>query len=82
MSQSQFPVFDLGRFEAAGVVERRALADEVDAICRNTGFLAIANHGAPREAIDGVWSKAQAFFDLSPEEKQRARAPYPGYPYG
>ena len=82
MSQQQFPIFDLGRFEAAGGAGRRALADEVDAICRNTGFLAIANHGVPRAAIGGVWSKAQAFFDLPPEEKQRARAPYPGYPYG
>lgn len=82
MAPSQFPVFDLGRFEAAGLAERRALAEEVDAICRNTGFLAIANHGVSREVVDGVWSKARAFFELPLEEKQRARAPYPGYPYG
>lgn len=82
MSDPQFPIVDLGRFEAAGATERRALADEVDAICRTSGFLAIANHGVARDVIDGVWTKAQAFFDLPLEEKQRARAPYPGYPYG
>jgi isopenicillin N synthase-like dioxygenase len=77
-----FPVFDLGRFETAGAAEGRALAAEVDAICRNTGFLAIANHRVPRAIIDGVWSKARAFFDLPMEEKLRAKAPYVGYPYG
>jgi isopenicillin N synthase-like dioxygenase len=80
--KSQFPIFDLGRFEAAGLAERRGLAEDVDAICRSTGFLAIANHGVPKEVIGGVWSKARDFFDLSLEEKLRARAPYPGYPYG
>ncbi|MBS3647373.1 isopenicillin N synthase family oxygenase [Pseudaminobacter sp. 19-2017] len=79
---SAFPVFDLGRFEQASAAERRAMAAEVDRICRSTGFLAIANHGVPAETIDGVWNKAHEFFDLAPAEKQKARAPYPGYPYG
>jgi isopenicillin N synthase-like dioxygenase len=79
---TSFPVFDLGRFERSAAAERRALAAEVDAICRNTGFLAVANHGVPQAIIDGVWSKARAFFDLPYEEKMRAKAPYVGYPYG
>jgi isopenicillin N synthase-like dioxygenase len=82
MSSSSFPVVDLGRFEQADASERRLLAREVDNICRRTGFLALANHGVAQEIIDGVWSKAQAFFDMPAEEKQQARAPYPGYPYG
>ena len=82
MSSAQFPVFDLGRFETAAGGERRALAGEVDAICRNTGFLAVANHGVPQPVIDGVWSKAHAFFDLPMEQKLEAKAPYAGYPYG
>ncbi|MDP3896106.1 MAG: 2-oxoglutarate and iron-dependent oxygenase domain-containing protein [Mesorhizobium sp.] len=77
-----FPVFDLGRFETADPAERARLGAEVDAICRSTGFLAIANHGVARPVIDGVWSKAAAFFALPPEAKQKARAPYAGYPYG
>ena len=82
MSSAQFPVFDLGKYEKAGAEQRRAFAREVDAICRATGFLAIVNHGVEPSAIDGVWSKAHAFFDLPAEEKQRAKAPYAGYPYG
>ena len=82
MTTANFPIFDLAGFETANPGEKRALAAEVDAICRATGFLAIANHGVPQAVIDAAWSKAQAFFDLPAEEKQRARAPYPGYPYG
>jgi isopenicillin N synthase-like dioxygenase len=82
MSSSSFPVFDLGRFEKAAGDERATLAAEVDGICRSTGFLAVSNHGVPQETIDGVWNKARDFFSLPYEQKQRAAAPYAGYPYG
>ncbi|BCH23067.1 isopenicillin N synthase family dioxygenase [Mesorhizobium sp. L-8-3] len=82
MQASTFPVFDLGRFEKAGPGEKKALGAEVDRICRTTGFLAITNHGVPQPVIDAAWSKARAFFDLPAEEKERAKAPYKGYPYG
>jgi isopenicillin N synthase-like dioxygenase len=79
---SQFPVFDLGAFETADTAQRRALGQEVDDICRSTGFLAIANHGVARSVIDGVWGRAKAFFDLPFEEKEKAKGPSKGYPYG
>ena len=82
MPTPKFPVFDLARFETASAGEKLALAAEVDAICRATGFLAIVGHGVPEAIIGAAWAKAQAFFDLPAEQKQRARAPYPGYPYG
>jgi isopenicillin N synthase-like dioxygenase len=77
-----FPIFDLSRFAAADAAGKAALGREVDEICRTTGFLAIAGHGVPQAGIDGIWEAARAFFDLPAEEKQKARAPYPGYPYG
>ncbi|HLJ72837.1 MAG TPA: 2OG-Fe(II) oxygenase family protein [Roseiarcus sp.] len=79
---SSFPIFDLGAFEKGGAERRRALGRQVDEICRSTGFLAIANHGVADDVIDGVWSKAKAFFDLPFAEKDKAKAPYKGYPYG
>jgi isopenicillin N synthase-like dioxygenase len=79
---SSFPIFDLGAFEKAGADQRRSLGAEVDEICRSTGFLAIANHGVPLPVTDGAWSKAKAFFDLPFAEKEKAKAPYKGYPYG
>ncbi|MEQ1955555.1 isopenicillin N synthase family dioxygenase [Mesorhizobium yinganensis] len=77
-----FPIFDLSRFEAAGLADRKALGAEVDAICRTTGFLAISGHGVSHPTIDTVWSKAHDFFDLSIADKEQVRAPFPGYPYG
>lgn len=77
-----FPVFDLGAFERADAAGKRRLGQMVDQICRETGFLAITNHGVPQATIDAAWSKARAFFDLPYEQKQKAAAPYAGYPYG
>ena len=80
--RAHFPVFDLARFEAGSPCEKQALGEEVDAICRTTGFLAVAGHGVPDATVSAAWTKAEAFFALPPERKLSARAPYPGYPYG
>lgn len=77
-----FPVVSLNRFETADAAGRKLLALEVDAICRTTGFLAIADHGVPQAVIDAVWQATTTFFDQPAEVKQAAKAPYPGYPYG
>lgn len=79
---SSFPVIDLAAFERAGEEKKRQMGREVDLICRASGFLAVRNHGVPDEVIDHVWSEAHAFFDLPAAEKNKSRAPYPGYPYG
>ena len=77
-----FPLFDLAAFERAAPAQKRALGEELDRICRTTGFLAVTGHGVPEATISSAWEHARAFFDLPPEEKREARAPYPGYPYG
>ncbi len=82
MTTSAFPIVSLAAFETADADGRKVLALEVDAICRTTGFLAIAEHGVPQAVIDAAWDKAKEFFDQPVEVKQAAKAPYPGYPYG
>ncbi len=82
MSTAPFPIFDLSRFEAADSAGKAVLGEEVDRICRETGFLAVSCHGVPQGTIEAAWNAARSFFDLSPEEKLRSKAPYPGYPYG
>lgn len=77
-----FPVFDLAAFERCDDKGKRQMGREVDLICRASGFLAVQNHGVPDKTISGIWQAAHDFFDLSPEEKEKVRAPYPGYPYG
>jgi isopenicillin N synthase-like dioxygenase len=77
-----FPIVSLSKFETADANGKKILALEVDAICRTTGFLAIADHGIPQAVIDAMWGKAAAFFDEPVGVKQAAKIPYPGYPYG
>ncbi|PJE33383.1 2-oxoglutarate-dependent ethylene/succinate-forming enzyme [Pseudooceanicola marinus] len=76
-----FPILDLGAFAAADAAGRAAIGAEVDRTCRETGFLAVGNHGVPEEVIAGLWSRLTTFFDLPPEEKQKLK-PAPGDPYG
>ncbi len=82
MTASELPLFDLSLFEKADAAERAGLGRRVDAICRETGFLAISGHSIPQHCIDAVWNSAAAFFDLTPARKNKAKAPFPGYPYG
>jgi isopenicillin N synthase-like dioxygenase len=77
-----FPIVSLRAFETVGHTARQQIAEEVDRICRSSGFLAISDHGVPEQVIDGAWNAAKAFFDLPTEVKQRSKAPFPGYPYG
>jgi isopenicillin N synthase-like dioxygenase len=77
-----FPVFDLARFEQGSPAEKQAGGAEVDAVCRETGFLAVSSHGVPEATIRDIWTKAEVFFAQPLERKLTARAPYPGYPYG
>jgi isopenicillin N synthase-like dioxygenase len=78
----EFLELDLGVFEAATGKARDALEGQVDQICRETGFLAIAGHGVPPAVIDAIWAQTTAFFDRPIDEKFKAHALYPGYLYG
>ncbi|WP_445681256.1 isopenicillin N synthase family dioxygenase [Radicibacter daui] len=78
---ADFPIIDLAAL-AGPEPARRELAAAVDAICRQTGFLAITGHGVPKPVIDEAWAAARAFFDLPLAEKQAVAPPRPGYPYG
>ena len=77
-----FPAFDLSAFERADPAGRRALGQEIDAICRATGFLTLTGHGVSAPVIAALWREAEAFFAEAPDVKLAARAPHPGYPYG
>lgn len=81
-NSTAFPVFDLGAFERADKDLKKKLGRDVDDICRSTGFLAIGNHGVAQSVIDNAWRKAELFFDRPAADKQRAKAPFEGYPYG
>ncbi len=73
--------FDLSAFEIATGAARAELAAQVDAICRETGFLAITGHGVPENVIEAQWAAVDAFFAQDMPAK-RALTPERGQPYG
>lgn len=79
---SDFPILNLAAFDKAGSDAKSAIGAQVDQTCRDTGFLAVGNHGVPQATIDGVWNAARAFFELPADEKHRVAPPRTGYPYG
>ncbi|QXC60076.1 hypothetical protein KSP35_17155 [Aquihabitans sp. G128] len=65
-----YPV-DLEPFRLGGPAERRAVAEEIDAACRATGFLVLTGHGVPAAVVDRWMEASSEFFALPVEEKQR-----------
>ncbi len=68
---SPIPVIDLAPFHKGGVAGKRAVAAQVDAACRDFGFLQVTGHGVPGPVCDDLLSAWAAFFDLPMGEKLR-----------
>lgn len=77
----KFDTFNLAEFEASQAADRRALAQRLDRICCQTGFLTLTGHGIPDGITNAIWQQAAAFFALPSDAKQALR-PAPGAPYG
>ena len=69
------PVIDLAPARTGGSAGRRHVAEAIDAACCEIGFFAIRGHGAPDTLVDGLRTKAHAFFELPLAEKLAARHP-------
>jgi len=82
ISQASVPTIDLGRFLAGNAADRRRTGRFVDAPYRETGFLAISNHGVARRVIDAAWRAAQEFFDRLLAEKLALMPPCRSDPRG
>jgi isopenicillin N synthase-like dioxygenase len=78
----RIPIIDLSAARIGGLASRRAIANDIDAACREIGFFTITGHGVPVAAMDELRSQAHAFFALPLEEKYKAIHPVPGTPRG
>ena len=58
------------------------MAQGLDLICQDTGFLLLEDHGVAEHIIAAQWEVVTAFFASPASEKQKVAAPYAGYPYG
>ena len=77
-----FSTFRLLAFERSTGAQRADIAQQLDLICRDTGFLLLEDHGIAEHSIAAQWEAVTAFFASSASEKQKVAAPYAGYPYG
>ena len=78
---ARFPIVDIEKYFNSNKIEKDNYSQEVDAICRNSGFLAIKNHGIDQPVIEGIWNATERFFSLSSNKKNESKAPFDGYPY-
>ena len=76
------PVIDLAPFLAGDPAGRRQVVDGIARAAEQIGFFAITGHGVPRATMDALYDRAQDFFTLPLEEKQRVAPPSPAYARG
>src|SRR5258706_8746029 len=69
------PAVDIADFYTADEPGRRAIGQAIGRACEGIGFVQVVGHRVPTSLIDDVRAVSLAFFDLPPEEKQRARPP-------
>ena len=78
----KLPIFNIGEFENSTGDLREKFCTDLDRFCSEIGFLLIENHGVPDNVIESQWTAVNKFFSQKTEDKKKASAPYPGYPYG
>ena len=72
----EVPVVDITPYVAGGTAqERAAVADALDAACREVGFIQIVGHGIPADVLAGLADALDEFFGLDLETKKRYVTP-------
>ena len=77
MTWLEVPVIDIARYRTGVAADKHRVAQEIEAGCRDIGFLIIAGHGVSPTLIAEVDAAARGFFDLPLAEKMRVVRPAP-----
>src|SRR3954453_7641936 len=67
------PLVDFSKMNSPSAEERKAVADEVGAAFRNSGFLYAVNHGTSEGLQKELLEVTEEFFNLPLEEKMKVR---------
>ncbi|KAA2313913.1 isopenicillin N synthase family oxygenase [Pseudooceanicola sediminis] len=78
-SRDEVPVLDLTPLTTGGDIT--ALAEALDAACRNTGFFYVKNHGVPEFTLNAVFGATRRYFAL-PQEVRDAHVMDPVFRRG
>ncbi|MFT3852889.1 MAG: 2-oxoglutarate and iron-dependent oxygenase domain-containing protein [Ilumatobacteraceae bacterium] len=69
------PIIDIAPFDSGDPVARAAVVRAVGHACSGIGFILVAGHGVPQDAIDDFTTEIHRFFSLPVEEKLRFKSP-------
>ena len=69
LSFDSIPIVSLAPWFAGGTNEQVEVANRINSICRNVGFMYISDHGIPESMLQSVFDAAQQFFAFSDDEK-------------
>jgi isopenicillin N synthase-like dioxygenase len=70
MSEKGIPTVDLAKFTHGTPAQKKEFVKELGTAFHEVGFVAVTNHGIPKELVDAFYSESKAFFAL-PEKKKR-----------
>ena len=69
------PSLDLSHFTQGTGTQRAQFVQDLGAVYREVGFVAIGGHGIPQVLIDGLYSEAESFFALPAKTKAQHEHP-------
>jgi isopenicillin N synthase-like dioxygenase len=72
---NSLPIIDLAAFDGGDAESRRRLISEVDAACRDIGFLLTRGHAVPDGVIRGMHDISAGFFDQPLDIKRQMEVP-------
>ena len=75
MPDRAIPAVDLSRFVHGSAEERAQFVETLGKAFHEIGFVAVRNHGIPKELIDGFYARAKEFFNLPITTKRRYEVP-------
>jgi isopenicillin N synthase-like dioxygenase len=70
MKEKGIPTVDLSKFVDGTPAEKKEFVKALGVAFHEVGFVAVVNHGIPKELVDGFYASSNQFFQL-PEKKKR-----------
>lgn len=71
MSKRAIPLVDLQKYVEGNEEEKTAFVKDIGEAFHNIGFVAVKNHGVPKEVIDAFFNASKDFFSLPVSTKRQ-----------
>lgn len=75
MSEKGIPTVDLSKFTNGSPSDQAAFVHDLGKAFHEVGFVAVVNHGIPKQLVNGFYEASQAFFALPDAVKRQYEIP-------